>query len=382
MEGNKLKNQQEEYIPNPPPFPFEEEENSSESEETKEIEKEIFNDVQNESANEEEEVTEEIGETEEQKEQTNEEEEEDEKDKNMEVAIEFKEETVEKEKNLKIKKEKEEKDEKEEKEINPYSSKVTKNLDLFSLKRSLEQEEKKRQEKEANTTRVKRLSKMLGISPLSSKQEDETVGILRSLDTFVERKDPEAVVPDLDANALINVSPEPPTLEAKTRSTWNRPASKLPISMDFPRLLKYIEIILEGERIVPPDVSKTGVTKKVVRSVLESLAIHLSDEQTLSSLTKNFDYKDTKTDLSVYLKVFFSNHMQEGTPTLNLLKAINQSIIAPAFIDLKGKFASIKCDFVDIAGTWKILTRIQGIQFNSIQNFVFFLNIHIFLKIL
>jgi hypothetical protein len=123
----------------------------------------------------------------------------------------------------------------------------------------------------------------------------------------------------LDRAYLLNAKNR--SLEEAVRSKWEKPADKLPIYYDFPRLIKRIllqcsdttlialdiEIVNpEGEKIVAKPDKNPGLTKKTVRNLLEALAIELGDtKETLPNLIQHFS-TTADTDLSVELKMFIS----------------------------------------------------------------------------
>jgi hypothetical protein len=104
---------------------------------------------------------------------------------------------------------------------------------------------------------------------------------------------------------------------------------------DLPRLIKNIEIITDGERIVEKSTKPVEhemkeeedylSRRRQLRNFLESLAIQLGDtKDTLPALIQNFDSAgENITDLAIHLRHFITNHMPD-CKTLRCLKAINQ----------------------------------------------------------
>ncbi len=155
-----------------------------------------------------------------------------------------------------------------------------------------------------------------------AKQDVDPIGTLQSLEQYLEmRATRKLSKKKLDKSVLLNAKTK--SLKEAIVAKWEKPSDKLPIFSDFPRLIKRIiirspsltnfdiEVVNpEGEKIMakPDKKSPTGLTKRTIRNLLETLAIELGDVQkTLPNVIQHFNC-DTEedVDLSVELKLFVS----------------------------------------------------------------------------
>jgi len=139
-----------------------------------------------------------------------------------------------------------------------------------------------------------------------------------------------------------------------TRRIWNRGLESLPVVIDLPRLAKYVQVIDHrggggGGSYVPEKFSshplETNLDHEDLFFVLSSLVSALeADPQKTLLLLRHCLLEDSIEckEFSRYgevqgLRWFLQKELGENSRTVHVLKAINQSIIAPAVTDLQMK---------------------------------------------
>eukprot|EP01119_Soliformovum_irregulare_P008111 TRINITY_DN20_c1_g1_i2.p1 TRINITY_DN20_c1_g1~~TRINITY_DN20_c1_g1_i2.p1 ORF type:complete len:1680 (-),score=654.35 TRINITY_DN20_c1_g1_i2:38-4906(-) len=156
-------------------------------------------------------------------------------------------------------------------------------------------------------------------------------------------------------------------MEEKVRKKWEKAGTRIPVAADLAKLIPHVEIMTVQQEVVWPE-KDTGpqhgipfqITKKFLKSFLETLAIQLGDtKETLSAIIEQFDINSTDNmtsdeELGTFLKTFVTCHLGKDVPTMKVLRCLSQSMISPPFVQLKDQFLAVGCAFVDIANTWKI----------------------------
>jgi hypothetical protein len=172
----------------------------------------------------------------------------------------------------------------------------------------------------------------------------------------------------------------------EVREKMAKPVEKLPVHLDLPRLARKMDIIYDNQLILEAKeggedqyfmdneerMKRTSEQKEaplnphevnsVMREIFVTLAQHLDNEQVLQSIQDNFGtYITSKpnTDVSRHLLDFLLEVVGNNNSTIGVLKASNQSILAPAVIRLKSTVGS-KFPYKDIRGGWRIVISISS----------------------
>lgn len=141
-------------------------------------------------------------------------------------------------------------------------------------------------------------------------------------------------------------------LEKDIRSKWEKSMHALPVASDFPRLAKLTKIYgEEGELEIPAQPS----IERIIYSILLSLAMQLDDPQTHDTTRDNYwTYlrDNIEGEIRREFDSFLKNCMDENSKVAQVLKTINQGVIAPAVISLKLALPSLP--FKDFRNSWRI----------------------------
>lgn len=141
-------------------------------------------------------------------------------------------------------------------------------------------------------------------------------------------------------------------LEKDIRSKWEKSMHALPVASDFPRLAKLTKIYgEEGELEIPAQPS----IERIIYSILLTLAMQLDDPQTHDTTRDNYwtYLKDNiEGEIRREFDSFLKNCMDENSKVAQVLKTINQGMIAPAVISLKLALPSLP--FKDFRNSWRI----------------------------
>eukprot|EP01118_Nematostelium_gracile_P016894 TRINITY_DN7084_c0_g1_i1.p1 TRINITY_DN7084_c0_g1~~TRINITY_DN7084_c0_g1_i1.p1 ORF type:complete len:291 (+),score=64.00 TRINITY_DN7084_c0_g1_i1:60-932(+) len=192
-----------------------------------------------------------------------------------------------------------------------------------------------------------------------------------------------------DSSFSLNLTAYELTDEAlcqEVREKMAKPVEKLPVHLDLPRLARKMEIIYDDQIVLeakeggedqyfmdPEERSKRVTEPKeaplnphevnsVMKSIFMTLAQYLDEESVMKKIEENFGkYVTSKpnTDVSRHLLDFLLEVMGDDNSTVGVLKASNQSILAPAVIRLKSTVGS-KFPYKDIRGGWRIVVTISS----------------------
>jgi hypothetical protein len=135
-----------------------------------------------------------------------------------------------------------------------------------------------------------------------------------------------------------------------------KPFAKLPVAKDLPRLGTSFSIKI-GQKIV--DTSKISQTADKVRSILTTLIETLDSPNDLEKLQKYLPSLDGQNIQGALIELFKGLDDVEGPRvnlnTLRVLKYCNQSIVAPAIVELK----LLLREFGYIDGGWTVAVDVQ-----------------------
>jgi len=153
--------------------------------------------------------------------------------------------------------------------------------------------------------------------------------------------------------------------EEEIRNKWNRSSDAFPLAADIPRLVKLIEVNVEGKKIWP-EINKSFKNKaEHIFSLLQCLCSLLEDEECNNLLTGQFwsYFDDDPTleliDVSKRLEKVMKELLGSDCKVIRLLKACNQSILAPPVVRLK-YYIGNEFPYHDATGTWKIHISFWG----------------------
>jgi len=107
--------------------------------------------------------------------------------------------------------------------------------------------------------------------------------------------------------------------------------------------------------------TKTKELNDVIFDVLVTLARQLDSEDLVNKITSSFGQyflPNTNTDLSRWVMDFLLQVVGEDTNTVRVLKACNQSVLAPAVLRLKSVVGSY-FPYKDVRGGWRLLIKIN-----------------------
>eukprot|EP00026_Physarum_polycephalum_P009233 Phypoly_transcript_09347.p1 GENE.Phypoly_transcript_09347~~Phypoly_transcript_09347.p1 ORF type:complete len:279 (-),score=43.48 Phypoly_transcript_09347:168-1004(-) len=153
-------------------------------------------------------------------------------------------------------------------------------------------------------------------------------------------------------------------LMTEIRDKWKRPLETLPVHVDIPRLARKISIYT-----VSPDKSKQVVLttqddlpggeptsdNHIIKELIKTLSKHLGEPATQQeSIDSNFmEYFKRTADPSLALADFLSTVVGHDSLTAGVLKACNQSVLAPGVLKLKFAIGNYY-PYKDARGTWRI----------------------------
>lgn len=171
-------------------------------------------------------------------------------------------------------------------------------------------------------------------------------------------------------NGLPVTTPTPPptpvvpmvvtNLEEEVITIWKRPLDKLPVYKDFCRLVSRMEIFdAKGKNLLePPDDKKT--TTDLMYDAFTVLASILEGEPLVQKIKEHFNTYFGKqpgsntVDLITATEQFILNVIGEQSKVCSVLRAANQSIIAPAVMKLKFSPFGQAYRYKDVNGQWKV----------------------------
>lgn len=141
-----------------------------------------------------------------------------------------------------------------------------------------------------------------------------------------------------------NSYPDSGDLMTEVRDKWKRPVEALPVHVDIPRLARKITVyttksdhnskqpVLSNSQDDPA--SGDFNDNIVIKELLRSLSRHLGEPETQQENidTQFMDYFKRTADPSLALADFLSAVVGHDSPTAGVLKACNQSVLAPGVL--------------------------------------------------
>jgi len=175
------------------------------------------------------------------------------------------------------------------------------------------------------------------------------------------------------------------TFEDEVRAKWSRPSSNFPLSADIPRFVKVIDIYLQGKRVWPDPTLMNESKGEQIYSLLYNISTLINDHSSSNSLVnlywnylprleenanttistnnnpsltlckerEDLEKEEDKIDVSKRIDQVIKETIQSDCKLIRLLKACNQSILAPAVVRLK-YFIGNEAPYQDKSGTWRI----------------------------
>jgi hypothetical protein len=138
--------------------------------------------------------------------------------------------------------------------------------------------------------------------------------------------------------------PDTGDIQTEVRDKWKRPLETLPVHVDIPRLARKIsvftvepdntkKIVLSPQDDLP---SESNTESQVIKELLKTLSKYLGESETQQTNidTKFMEYFKRTADPSLALADFLSDVVGHESPTACVLKACNQSVLAPGVLVL------------------------------------------------
>lgn len=159
----------------------------------------------------------------------------------------------------------------------------------------------------------------------------------------------------LPINPLQNVLES--SLEEQVNMKLQRAIVDLPVSSDLPRMIsRTIVFDKNGEKLFDPNdesIMPIEKIKKLFLTLSKSLCVNFVTENVESQydilLPRNFEG-----DTTIPLKNVINNLIGENNPVSNILKSLNQAIIAPAIMKLKITLMQKELNYKDSRNKWEI----------------------------
>jgi len=154
-------------------------------------------------------------------------------------------------------------------------------------------------------------------------------------------------------------------LSDSIQTRWEKPFQSLPVNVDIPRLVRKISVLSNGNRIfsvtedaIPdPTLSPSNPRQEtvIIRDFLLTLSLALGDSiERQETLKERFvEFFGRNGDASVFLLEFLDKVVGGDSAVVKVLKACNQSILAPGVLKLKFGVGN-HFPFKDVRGSWHI----------------------------
>jgi len=154
-------------------------------------------------------------------------------------------------------------------------------------------------------------------------------------------------------------------LKTEIHMKWSRPVRTLPVHVDVPRLARKMAIYGDNTRnnILhaakdTEEVSKTMDAQTqdqyIIRDIILTLSIHLGEpREQQKHIESKFNEFFGPGDTSVALREYMEQVVGDGSKVIAVLKACNQSILAPGVLKLKFSVGN-QFPFKDMRGSWRI----------------------------
>jgi len=147
-------------------------------------------------------------------------------------------------------------------------------------------------------------------------------------------------------------------------SKWTKPYHTLPVHVDIPRLARKIAIYANGDGVLSAQSDdKSAYTQVqdgakqdylIIRDIIVTLSKVLGEPKTQQdNITERFPSFFGTGDPSLSLNDFLEQVVGANSKVVNVLKACNQSILAPGVLKLKFTVGNAY-PFKDMRGSWRI----------------------------
>jgi len=159
----------------------------------------------------------------------------------------------------------------------------------------------------------------------------------------------------------------PGDLITEVRDKWTRPLVSLPVHVDIPRLARKIsiythisskQVVLVGQDDINGsnnDTSPAHNDQLVIKDLILTLSEHLGEPSSQQlNIDSNFlEYFKRSSDTSQALADFLGAVVGRESQTAKVLKACNQSVLAPGVLKLKFAIGN-HYPYKDSRGSWRI----------------------------
>lgn len=164
-------------------------------------------------------------------------------------------------------------------------------------------------------------------------------------------------------------------LKTEIHMKWSRPVKTLPVHVDVPRLARKMAIYADNNKNHVLHAAKdTGAglsddaplgtvnkhpdaqlhDQRIIRDIILTLSIHLGEpKEQQRHIEAKFPEYFGPGDTSVALREYMENVVGDDSKVIGVLKACNQSILAPGVLKLKFSVGN-QFPFKDMRGSWRI----------------------------
>jgi len=164
-------------------------------------------------------------------------------------------------------------------------------------------------------------------------------------------------------------------LKTEIRMKWSKPANTLPVHVDVPRLARKMAIYADNRNTVlhaakdtdtgmgEDSMHKSVNTKpldnqlhdqKIIKDIILTLSVHLGEHKDKQRhIESKFPEYFGPGDTSVALRDYMEQVIGDDSKVISVLKACNQSILAPGVLKLKFTVGN-QFPFKDMRGSWRI----------------------------
>lgn len=159
----------------------------------------------------------------------------------------------------------------------------------------------------------------------------------------------------LPINPLQNVLDTP--LEEQINSKLERSIVDLPVASDLPRMITRTIVFDKDEsKLFDPSLNESVNAIENIKKLFLTLSTNLGIDAVTENVEKQYDSilpVDFEGDTTLALKSIVKDLVGEDNPVSNILKSLNQAIIAPAMMRLKVKLME-KLNYKDARNKWKV----------------------------
>jgi len=159
-----------------------------------------------------------------------------------------------------------------------------------------------------------------------------------------------------------------PTIEASSISLydelidkWRRPATSLPVQIDLPRLIYKFGITDNSGKSLLPDNIKDLQRGELLKLLFDTLnrffTMSIAEQNEFNRIFEELVEPTKEGDISIRLSYFLERIASENIPAMGILKACNQSFLAPAVIMLKSRLGG-QLRYKDLRDGWFISIQV------------------------